>query len=290
MPTRGRGTVRVDPDQTLRELEVPVLLDMLHFGLAHADFVVRSMEDLQKLTRDRGGFSEAGKRAFLVAVFREEMHAYENLGAVVHALRRFASGKDKSALRGILTYAPGEAIISDLLTGNVVTEIEANAIGGVSDADLEGAGFRRGKQYLFSGLVTGAREFGVIQGSSKQPRCRAYNKIKHGCVFMLNPRRISKAMPAGVPAAIFGNPDETQVPHAPFVIFGLFPRVEHHVESLKHIHFAAFTARLLIAMYLWSQRRVEVSTDAPTFAAMLPIDVREVLAEIDLKGFGPARP
>lgn len=194
--------------------------------------------------------SDLHRRMFLLAVYREEYSAYEDLGAMLSALLTTRQDPDVPLLHKLISYAPGEVELRKLMKRfGISTSAELHDKSGFEELIPRNWFERFPRMNLRKALRTAADFFFVdcLKNQKTDGGC-AFNKLKHGLMVVPNARRYIPAYP-DIPAALFKTdrkrPEATANPVSLFAI----PMSDDHLEErLRGIHFVQTSLRLISAL------------------------------------------
>ncbi len=99
-----------DKREVLRGIEGDYLLDYAIFTGAVRVYVTRCLEE--RFLQDK---NDLNRRMFLLAVYREEYSAYEDLGAMLDALLTSHRSPKVPLLERLISYGPGEVVVSRVM-------------------------------------------------------------------------------------------------------------------------------------------------------------------------------
>ncbi len=228
-------------EQLLRDLEPPFLLDYMTFGCHLQQFIVGAVEPLTK----HPDMIDDARRLAALTVFREEMNLWENLGALLFALKARFSSRAPTLLEGLVRYRPGDAVIQTQVAG--MTAAEALVVFGLQElVAIPHQGFLATLD--LNNLVKNMAELIIdaYKKSQTEKRLQAYNKLKHGTIWVSSGRLFRSSMP-DTPAAIFRRNDPT--PTEPYALFGLkqYHDIEPHLVAISD---GTNTITTIVGLYL----------------------------------------
>ena len=231
----------------LTGIEGDYFFDYAVFGGALRTYVASALE-AQYLREP----SEMHRRAFILALYREEYTAYEDLGAFLHAMLSASVDPQVVPLERILNYGPGDVHLKKVLGRHQVTSgddlfarlalkdwIPTWWSTRHPDVDLDKV--LRRVCYLFAkDGVENQREQGL----------RGFNKIKHGLVLVPEGREYRSALPSA-PAVIFKTDKKNAQAQAnPLTIMSIPIDAAAFEGRLRSIHFFQLSLRLLAILYV----------------------------------------
>jgi len=231
--------------QILQRLEGDYLLDYATFTGALRVYVTQSLEE--HFCREQ---NDLHRRLFLLAVYREEYSAYEDLGAMLDALLTHRATPEVPLLERLLGYSPGEVELSKVLERFTITTAgQLHDRLGFSELipvawaeqfptlDLRKA-LQTAADFFFADCVRNQKKDGV----------RAFNKMKHGLLWVPNAQRYLPEL-IDAPAALFKTDDSK--PNAatnPFSLFAI-PMTDADLDNrLRSIHFVQTNLRMIAAL------------------------------------------
>lgn len=206
-------------------------------------YVAKSLEDLL-----RADPNDVHRRFFIVALYREEYAAYEDMGAILAAFVRFRRGELKFPIEGVLRYKPDNVVLEGLFNWhNIKSADDLYAALGVEawiPSDWQATYpridcsrvLKRMCQFMFLDCQANQKRYGID----------AYNRIKHGLAFVPNGGRYLAGLP-NAPAVLISNP---QPRSDPYVLLGLPMDDAKLEERAKLVEFIQSTLRALVSMYL----------------------------------------
>lgn len=166
----------VDKRQVLRDIEGDYLLDYAVFTGALRVYVTQGLEE--HFAKDK---NDLHRRMFLLAVFREEYSAYEDLGAMLDALLSNRRDPAVPLLERLISYGVGHVELSKVMDRFTITSSDQLCQElGLPDLvpvewDQQFPSLDLGKA-----LRTAADFFFVdCAKSQKRDGLRAFNKLKH---------------------------------------------------------------------------------------------------------------
>jgi hypothetical protein len=235
----------VDKREVLRRVEGDYLLDYALFTGAMREYVTSSLEE--RFVKDK---DDLHRRMFLLAVYREEYSAYEDLGAMLDALLTHRQDETIPLLEALISYGVGQVALA-----KVMQRFEIDTAGqlyvklGLSDLipakwqqefpdlDLEKA-LRTAAHFFFEDCVRNQKKEGL----------RAFNKMKHGLLVVPSAIRYLPNL-VDAPAALFET-DKTrpEVAVNPFSVYAV-PMTDEHLEGrLRSINFIQANLRMIAVL------------------------------------------
>lgn len=237
--------MNVDRRTVLRKLDGPYLLDYAMFTGAMRDYVSRALED-----RFRTDPNDLHRRMFLLAVYREEYSAYEDLGAILDALLTHRQNPEVPILERLISYRPGKVALTKVMErfaiatweqlydalklDGLITEQWATAF---PELDLRKV-LRTAAHFFFTDCLRNQKSEGL----------RAFNKLKHGLLFVPNARRYLPTL-ADAPAALFWTAKGSEQATAnPLTVYAV-PMTDEQLENrLRSINFLQANLRLIAVL------------------------------------------
>lgn len=268
----------VDKRDVLRRLEGDYLLDYAVFTGAVRVYVTQSLEE--HFVKDK---NDLHRRMFLLAVFREEYSAYEDLGAMLDALLTHRGDSQVPLLERLISYGPGQVELSKVMGRFAITSSEdlCNRLGLL---DL----VPRGWKDEFPGLdltkaLRTAADFFFVDCTRNQKKdgLRAFNKMKHGLLLVPKASLYMKGQ-IDAPAAVFKTDDSRPEAAAnPFSLYAV-PMMDEHLDArLRAIHFVQANLRMIAALWvIWKHPTVVTKRGVEK-----PIDVLRTQYLIDVMTF-----
>lgn len=276
----------VDRREVLRRVEGDYLLDYATFTGAVRVYLTRSLE--VQFVQDK---NDIHRRMFLLAVYREEYSAYEDLGAMLDALLTNRRTPAVPLLERLISYGSGEVELSKLMKRfGIAGARELYDHLGLGDLiplnwteqfpglDLQKA-LRTAADFFFVDCVRNQKKDGV----------RAFNKMKHGLLWVPNARwYLPNQIEA--PAALFKT--EESRPEAasnPFSLYAIPMTDEHLHGRLRSIHFIQTNLRMIAALRVIAScpealRRRGFSNPADVLRTPNMADVLSFIAQVTTSG------
>lgn len=276
------GEHRVDPEDVLRRLEPQYFVDYTLFSGAVRHYVAYSLE--QEFLRAP---EDLHRRLYLLGVVKEEYAGYEDLAAFLLAFLRWRSGDVSLPIKPLLEYAPGEAVIDDILDDRRIASGE-DLFSALSLEDFLPPGW--GDMFpdidLKKALKIACTFFAIdCRRNQKRPGIKAYNKIKHGAMIVPDASRYISTLPSA-PAAIFSTPDKLN-PN-PYTLYAIPMEDEQIDQRLRSIEFMQANLRLLSGLYVISRYPAELrglGFDPPPALLNHDLckDIRDFLGQVTAK-------
>lgn len=237
----------IDKREVLRNLEGDYLIDYALFTGAVRVYVTQSLEE--HFSKDK---NDLHRRMFLLAVFREEYSAYEDLGALLEALLTNRRDPAVPLLERLISYGVGQVELVKVMERFSVTDSDVlcDLLGLMElvppDWNEEFPGLD-----LAKALRTAANFFFVdCTKSQKRDGLRAFNKMKHG-LLLVPKAQIYSNIGVDAPAALFktadGKPEAADNPISLYAV----PMTDEHLEArLRAIHFVQANLRMIAALWV----------------------------------------
>jgi len=234
-----------DKRKVLRRIEGDYLLDYATFTGAVHVYVTGNLEEHFAQHKD-----DFHRRMFVLAVYREEYSAYEDLGAMLDALLTNRRTPEVPLLERLLSYVSSEVKLS-----KVMKRFNVNSAQELHDRlGLDGL-IPPNWAEQFSGLdlkkaLWMAADFFFVDctKNQKEDGIQAFYKIKHALLWVPNAKRYLPNQ-IEVPAALF-KADKSKPTSAtnPFTLYAI-PMTDAHLnERLRSIHFIQMSLRLIAAL------------------------------------------
>jgi len=235
----------VDKREVLRSLEGDYLLDYAAFTGAVRVYVTQGLE--AHFAKDK---NDLHRRMFLLAVFREEYSAYEDLGAMLDALLTNRRDPEVPLLERLISYGVGQVELAKVMERFSVKSshelydhlglmelIPADWKDEFPDLDL-GKALRTSADFFFVDCLK----------SQKRDGLRAFNKMKHG-LLLVPKARIYLTGQIDAPAAVFKTEDsKPEAANNPFSLYAV-PMTDEHLDArLRAIHFVQANLRMIAAL------------------------------------------
>lgn len=264
----------VTPEVVLTRIQGEYLCDYAVFSGTLREYVVRALE-----AQYRSEPNDLHTRAFMLAVYREEYTAYEDLGAFLNAF--LASRADGSPpLLHIIRYTAAQVRLSRVWERHEITTGEDlyNRLGlddwmppswqeHYANVDLKKV-LRRACFFFVEDCGPGQRDTGVS----------AFNKIKHGLVLVPEGRRYAPQLPSA-PAILYAtDPKDPAAEKNPITVLSIPTGPDKFEGRLRLIHFTQFGLRILAMLHVLHRhpdvlRRRGLPSDASVFSSERMVDV-----------------
>jgi hypothetical protein len=237
----------VDKRDVLRNIEGDYLLDYAAFTGAVRVYVTQGLEE--HFTKDK---NDLHRRMFLLAVFREEYSAYEDLGAMLDALLTHRRDPAVPLLERLIAYGVGQVELSkvmDRFSINSSTELSER----LGLLELVPSNWQEEFPALdLAKALRTAADFFFIDCATSQKRdgLRAFNKLKHG-LLLVPKARIYSNVEIDAPAALFKTDDDrAEAADNPFSLYAV-PMTDEHIDArLRAIHFVQANLRMIAALWV----------------------------------------
>lgn len=236
---------RTDKREALRRIEGDYLLDYAIFTGAVRVYVTRGLEE--HFVKDK---NDVHRRMFLLALYREEYSAYEDLGAMLDSLLTHRQNPEVPLLERLISYGVGQVELSKVMERFAIKNsqelyarlglselIPPNWKQHFSGLDLEKV-LRMAADFFFVDCVRNQKKEGL----------QAFNKMKHGLLVVPDSRRYLPNQ-IDAPAALFKT--DVARPEAvdnPFSLYAVPMTDEHLDERLRSIHFIQTNLRMIAVL------------------------------------------
>lgn len=237
----------VDKREVLRNVEGDYLLDYAIFTGAIRVYVTRSLEE--HFLKDK---NDLHRRMFLLAVYREEYSAYEDLGAMLDALLTHRHNPEVPLLERLISYGVGQVELAKVMERfSIKTSEELCSRLGLMELippkwndefpALElGKALRTAADFFFVDCVKRQKKDGL----------RAFNKMKHGLLLVPKAKLFLKNS-IDAPAALFKTDDsKPEAADNPFSLYAVPMSDEHLDGRLRAIHFIQANLRMIAALWV----------------------------------------
>ena len=232
----------VERRTVLRTLEGPYLLDYAMFTGAMREYVAHALEE-----RFRSDQSDLHRRMFLLAVYREEYSAYEDLGAILDALLNHRQTPEVPILERLISYHPGEVALTKVMERFGITTwqqlhdalkldrlIPQQWAETFPELDLPKV-LRTAAHFFFTDCLRNQKSEGL----------RAFNKLKHGLLFVPNAQRYLPTLP-DAPGAFFETAKSSdEAASNPLTVYAVTMTDEQLENRLRSINFIQANLRLI---------------------------------------------
>ncbi|SRR5258708_6529952 len=229
-----------------RQLDPHYFSDYAIFTGAFRSYVVRTLEEA---FRRNPGPKDYQQRLLIVALYREEYAAYEDLGAFLNSLLCWTKKKLTYPLERILSYSPDRVTLERILAENKIESAEdlhaALALDEWIPAQWESIHpqidckkvLRSICRFIFTDCLKSQKRYGI----------EAYNRIKHGLALVPSGQRYVAALP-NAPAVIIKHSDRSAA--EPYQLLGLPMPVAQLEQRCEAVIFVQAALRLLAALYV----------------------------------------
>ncbi len=281
----------VDKADVLRQLEGDYLLDYALFTGVLREYVIRSLEQLFKADG-----SDLYRRLFVLALFREEYTAYEDLGAILDALLKQRADPGLPLLGSLLDYKPVEVRLA-----TVMERFEINSWQRLHEqlgfGELVPAGWaEKHPGYDLAKTLRVAAQFFYLDcvGNQKSPGVKAFNKLKHGLMALPSAKRYLNETMLDIPAMLFATDKASEsAAEYPLTAYAI-PMADENIDGrLKSLHFIQANLRLICGLLVVMRhpdapkRRVDADP-LNMFATKHLEDVMQFVREVAEKSPDPA--
>lgn len=272
-----------DEREVLRRVEGDYLFDYATFAGAMRTYITTSLEENFK--KDK---SDPHRRLFLLAVYREEYSAFEDLGAMLYALLTHRRDPTVPILEKLISYKPRDVKLSKIMKQFRVNSekdlclqlgladlIPPNWKEQYPDLDIEET-LKKAAHFVFTDCIRNQKDDGV----------RAFNKLKHGLLVVPKAQRYLRSLP-DAPAAIFKTDNSQSDSDQNSFTLWTIPMTDEHLENrLRGIHFIQVNLRLIALLFVVSQYPEifqKRGIDNPLDALRIPslADVLQFLKELN---------
>jgi len=238
-------TGRIPKEQVHKDFDPHYFHDYAVFTGVLRHYVARSIEVLFRQDQN-----DMHKRLYVLGLVKEEYAAYEDIGAIFSSLLKWKAGKIDYPVEEMLTYRPGNVVLERLFNEHSISseddlystlELDTwvpptwNSI--FPDIDARKV-LRIACKFIFKDCQQNQKKVGI----------QAYNKIKHGLLFVPDGKQYVPSLPDS-PAVIFDNRDSTNI--NPYVLYCLKTTEDYLQELEKAIEFVQKTLRMIAAFYVF---------------------------------------
>jgi len=235
----------VDKRDVLRRIEGDYLLDYAIFTGVARVYVTRTLEEC--FIKEK---NDLHRRMFLLAVYRDEYSAYEDLGALLMALLTHRQNPEVPLLETLISYGVGQVELSKVMERFAIKSSE-QLYEQLGLGDLIPATWRE----QFPGLdlekaLRTATDFFFVDclRNQKKDGLRAFNKLKHGVLVVPNAKRYLPNQ-IDAPAALYktdeSNPEAVDNPVSLYAV----PMTDVDLEGrLLSIHCIQANLRMIAAL------------------------------------------
>jgi hypothetical protein len=235
--------------QVLAEIEGDYFLDYALFTGSMREYTVRALE---QVINGEVNPSDYHRRMFMLAIYREQYTAYEDLGAFLNGFLRHHQSPDKPPLKSIFEYTSSEVRLTALFnrfeikTGDnlcsrlqLLEWVPASWPSAFPDIDIQKV-IRRMCSFFVKDCSKTQSDLGVV----------AFNKLKHGLMFIPSGRRFRSDW-LDAPGILFqSRRDQPRWVEDPVTVYQI-PLGADEVEGrLQAIHFVETGLRLLSSLYV----------------------------------------
>lgn len=282
----------VDKREVLRNLEGDYLLDYAIFTGAVRVYVTQGLEE--HFAKDK---NDLHRRMFLLAVFREEYSAYEDLGAMLDALLSNRRDPDLPLLERLISYGVGQVELAKVMARfSIESSDQLCQHLGLMDLIPSAWKERFPSLDLAKALHTAADFFFVdCLKSQKRDGLRAFNKMKHGLLLVPKATIYMGQQQIDAPAALFKTEEaKPEAADNPFSLYAV-PMSDDHLDArLRAIHFVQANLRmiaalLVVARYPAAIQRRGIATVLDLFRTPYLTDVMNFIDQVSLKSGADAR-
>jgi hypothetical protein len=277
----------VDKREVLRNIEGDYLLDYAVFTGAVRGYVTQGLEE--HFAKDK---NDIHRRMFLLAVFREEYSAYEDLGAMLNALLSNRRDPVMPLLEQLISYGVGQVALAKVMERFAIASSE-QLCQELGLLDLVPVGWEEQFPRLdLARALRAAADFFFVDCTRNQKRdgLRAFNKLKHGLLLVPKATLYMGQRQIDAPAALFET-EETR-PEAsdnPISLYAV-PMGDGHLDArLRAIHFVQINLRmiaalLVVARYPCAIQRRGITAVLDLFRTSYMIDVTNFIDQVTSMG------
>ncbi len=237
----------VDKREVLRNLEGNYLLDYAIFTGAVRVYVTSGLEE--HFARDK---NDLHRRMFLLAVYREEYSAYEDLGAMLDAILTHRQNAGCPLLERLISYRVGEIKLSRVMDRfQIADSNQLHDRLGLDELIPSDWQTEFPTVNLERALHVAADFFFVdCVKSQKTDGLRAFNKMKHG-LLLVPKASIYMRQQIDAPAALFPTDDKKEeAADNPLSLYAV-PMSDGHLDArLRAIHFVQANLRMIAALWV----------------------------------------
>ena len=271
-------------EQAYWGVEPAFLWDHLNFGNDLRDYVALQVAEVAE------SHNQVGKHLAFLTILSAMMAGFEDLAALLLGLRRRYAGDTDCGYQKEFSVAETPLMFSlmnyrgdirlDTLLGSrtpegVFLEFHFDRLVPTSPAkpaDLTPDMIRQGLRYMAKSI---SEDF--VRNQTKNDRCKASNKIKHGALVVSEGRRFfpGRGYPSG-PGVLMtgaGNPAE------PLQCL-ILPYSEMELQQMQRMIWLSKMARkILITLYLWTEyRQFMESKSVSDYGILFDEDMRRIIA------------
>ncbi len=255
--------------------------DYATFSGMFRHYAAKSLE--VEFQRDANDFH---RRLYLIGLYREEYSAYEDIGAFLSAFLRWIKGTIDFPISEILSYKPSKVVLSKFFENFSICS--SNQLYTALDFDswitphwndshpeinIEKV-LHKSCEFIFNDCHKNQRKYGI----------RAYNKIKHGLLFVPSGNKYKSESP-DAPAMIFNNELNAS---DPYILWAITMDDNNLAQKTRVIEFVQKTLRVFASLYLihrYPDYLVKIGIEPPEKIFNLPTmsSCKRFMKEITLK-------
>lgn len=227
-------------------MEGDYLLDYALFTGVVREYIVRSLE-----AEYSGNKNDWHQRLLLIAIYREEYTAYEDLGAFLDAFLANAADDSVLPIHRVLNYTPARVRLKTLLKEHGVDTpnklyaklkldewIPTDWKSVYPEIDLLKV-LRTACAFFVQDCAENQKDYGVV----------GFNKIKHGLLVVPSAQRYHPRLP-DVPGMLFPTVDKTASASDPFTMQAV-PYSDDKIEQrARVVHFIQVNLRLIAFLHV----------------------------------------
>ena len=279
----------VDRRQVLRNIEGDYLLDYAVFTGAVRVYVTQGLEE--HFAKDK---NDIHRRMFLLAVFREEYSAYEDLGAMLDALLMSRRDPTVPLLERLISYGVGQVELAKVMERFSIASSD-QLCQELGLLDLVPVEWKEQFPSLdLAKAVRTAADFFFVDcvGNQKRDGLRAFNKLKHGLLLVPKATIYMGQKQIDAPAALFKTEEaRPEAADNPFSLYAVPMGDEHLSARLRAIHFVQANLRMIAALLVVARhpgavQRRGITTVLDLFRTPYMTDVLNFIEQIT--GMGDA--
>ena len=245
-----------DKREVLKRQEGNYFLDYALVTGAVRVYVIQELEEHFKADPN-----DLHRRMFLMAVYREEYSAYEDLGAFLDAFLTHQVRPQVPPLERLISYGPGQVELARVMARFGVTTAaqlyDGLGLDGLIPTDfndefpklnLEGA-LRVASSYFFDDCVRNQKKAGI----------QAFNKFKHGLLVVPSARLYHPEL-IDAPAAYLNHPKAPETATMPVSLYAVPMEDGHLKQRIDSLHFIQANLRMIAALFVVTQYPKVITT------------------------------
>lgn len=236
--------LKITHEDVHEQLDGPYFCDYALFSGRLRHHVVKSLHGQFRAAPD-----EVMRRLHIMSLYKEEYAAYEDMGAMVEAFLRWKTGQLSRPVEGMLRYKDDKVMLEPLFRRRGIGSPEElfRALGLESwvpaswDSSYPEIDARKVLRKICEFIFVDCR------GNQKREGAEAYNRIKHGLLFIPDAHSYLNSMPH-IPAVIIPNLRGGE--NRPYALFGL-PIDDVNIEARERaVEFIQVSLRVLAGFYV----------------------------------------